>query len=186
MKKFFAILAAVCLFGAMNVFADGVSNNGTQWDGSGHGQFGATIFCIPNFEFTHNSMDLGNFFNAGTSDVTYTLSGKYLEATLSGPAEGSSGASYSITYDFGTTDPGTYAHTLYTTSSGWSSPVNFPCDQNVNIYLTGNMSQVGSNSIGCDSPVDFKYNAVSLNIPANNSTTGAITFTVWMHVTVTI
>jgi hypothetical protein len=188
MKKFFAILAAVCLFGAMNVFADGVNTSGNEWTSSGNNaSFTGNLLCVPTFTFNNGTLELGNFFNqAGT--YSFNSSGNiYMKADMTGPAEPANGgvATYSIDYTFGNGTSGN----MYTTPHAFTFPSEFPEDNNSGLYLTGDWEWAGgpngSTPITCDGDFWVKFTPNSITIPSNVTAT-TLNFKITVDVTVTL
>jgi hypothetical protein len=182
MKKFFAIIAAVCLFGAMNVFA-GVNSAGNEWtSGDESAHFSGRLLCVPTFEWTNGTLTLGNFFNQEGSYSFNSGGGIYMQASLMGPSESApDNATYTITYTFGNATTGTF----YTTGdASLSYPTQFPEDNTSGLYLTGDWSSNGE-AIGCDNAFTVKFVPNTLVVPSS-APDGAMTFTITIDATVTL
>jgi hypothetical protein len=193
MKKLFALLAAVCLFAAANVFA--TSN---QWVSSpASGEFTAGIYCQPTWGIDVTSPGLGNFF-AGNSNVAIP-SGSYLTANLTGPG-GTVGYVFSVTP--GGTGSGQTA-TTYPSVNGADLLTSFqqagsPFSSGFTIYST---EDAGANSItgnwtvalngtgsafGCENNTGLQMVYTPSTISTIASATGTLHFEVTAQVTVSI
>jgi hypothetical protein len=104
MKKFFAILAAICLFSVGNVFANGTVTGGNHWSsGDITGNFTLGVFCVPTLQLETTTYCLGDYFAGQTvtafaSATNYT--GHELTWDLTGPT--GSGVTYTFTGTNGT------------------------------------------------------------------------------------
>jgi hypothetical protein len=139
MKKFFAILAAVCLFGAMNVFAN-------TWSQSNPGSYDATIVCAPTLT-GGTAISLGNFFATGTDDA-FTSAPTAQSWALTGP-NSTTGASYIFKFNG-------------TTYSATQTGITIAGTNHATNILTGTLTIPDLDALDCDAAVNITFQPTSL------------------------
>jgi hypothetical protein len=192
MKKLIALFVVVFLFAV--VAQAQVDPAGTTWDsGNETAEFTAEILCIPTFEITQSTGDLGNFFTSDAAD-NYPVTATFTTA-ITGPDDAD--ASYTISYTINGVIPGgsmnfdgNYPVTnMATDVAAWDT--DFPSTEApTDCWLSGAWSLTGGDAttgfISCNTadPINLVYTASALNV--QNLFTGTATFTVLATMAVTI